>query len=124
MTTFYCDRCHKNKDNTDKLTTGYGTTPDGKKHCYACCALDDIERMLKEKKTTLYLTHTGELSSGYGDCTVANWPSSLRIQGRYSVGRHNMAGKVYNVWFSYGLKNWYGRQFGDNTQILHCKQVK
>lgn len=124
MTTFYCDRCHKHKTNKDKLTTGYGLTSDGKIHCYACCALDDIEQMLRDKNTTLYLANTQELSHGFGDCLITNWPGSLRINGRYSIGRHNITGKVYNVWFNYGHKSWYGRQFGDNTQILHCRQIK
>lgn len=118
--TFTCDRCNQVKTHTDSISTGYGTTTDGKKHCFACCGETDKEYMDTHKRITLYLTEKD------GQHYVTNWPSTLSYKtGHVQVGRHNIAGKRYDVWFrDYQGKCWHGTQYGDNTQLCHCKQVK
>ena len=72
--------------------------------------------MRNHGKIALYLTDEG----------VTNWPASLVFPVRYRrIGRHNWAGKRYDVWFTGpDGKPWHGTQYGDNTQIIHCKRVK
>jgi hypothetical protein len=77
--------------------------------------------MAKDGRTTLY---------DDGSHAV-NWTNILRfpITAR-KTGRHNIAGKRYDVWFDgpdeYGTctQLWWGVRYGDNTQILHCRRLK
>jgi 3D (Asp-Asp-Asp) domain-containing protein len=125
MNQFICGVCGKDKTCTSEGATGYGIRPDGKKVCYECCADEDREWMRTHDRTTLYLTVS---TSPYGVPmgTVSNWPGSLKFKvGYVQTGQHNIAGKRYDVWFS-GPDDtrWWGVQYGDNTQILHCRKVK
>lgn len=72
--------------------------------------------MDKHGKTTLYLSN-GE---------VTNWPGTLRFPLWSSKrGRHNIAGTRKDVWFKDGSGNmWHGVQYGEFTQICHCKRLK
>jgi hypothetical protein len=96
--------------------------------------------MLETGRATLYLTlnevnpmrpnrHLDGVSSIYHDGTahVGNWPGSLqfKLYPRVKVGYHNVAGRRYDVWFP-GPDGfvWHGTQFGDMTQICHCKRTK
>ena len=107
--------------------------------CFACCAVRDAYMMTKtghSKDLPLYLSDSGDTrivtSAGrhpaygrYTDGLISNWPGTLRFKCRVKVGRHNIAGVRYDVWFT-GPDNhvWHGVQFGDNTQICHCKRTK
>ena len=109
---------HKPSPCSD-MTTGYGET-DGKHYCYDCCAERDKDHMRKHGKITLYLS-TGDEGRHY----VTNWPNSLRIQcSTPKVGYHNMARKRYDVWFKFDGSMWRGVQYGDNTQLCHCRKTK
>jgi hypothetical protein len=100
------------------FTTGYGTTRDGKKRCYACCAAADRAAMEKTGRAVLYL------SKGVDGYTVGNWPGSLKLRASVRTGRHNIAGKRYDAWFSFGGARWHGVTYGDNTQLCHCRRLK
>lgn len=79
--------------------------------------------MRKLDRITLYLTR--DTTKPYPDYTVSNWPGSLRIPVRHvSIGRHNMAGKRYTAYFTHEGREWVGVQYGDNTQVLHCRKLK
>lgn len=106
---------HAESPHSD-FTTGYGTDPEtGKRHCYACCAERDKQRMRDDGRITLYLT----------DRTVTNWPGSLKIPVHHlRKGAHNMARTRYDVWFSFEGALWHGVQYGENTQICHCRKTK
>lgn len=99
-----------------ELSLGYGTDVNGRRHCYACCAELDKAQMVRDGRTVLYLTDKG----------VTNWPSSLVFPVRYRrKGRHNMARTRYDVWFTGpDGKNWHGVQYGENTQLCHCRRAK
>jgi len=95
--------------------TGYGKDSEGKRYCYACCAQRDREQMARDGRITLYLTGS----------TLSNWPGTLNFTvQKVRVGRHNMAGKRYDVWFKVDGEQWHGVQYGDNTQLCHCKRSK
>lgn len=115
---FDCDICKQHKTYTG-IGTGYGRR-DSLVVCYACCAALDRQEMIDKGRTTLYLT-----TKPNGDAEISNWPGTLKFTGRYSVGRHNIARKQYNVRF-YGPDGavWSGIQYGDNTQICHCRRTK
>lgn len=117
--TFTCDRCKQEKTHTQPLTTGYGLTDGGEKHCFACCALDDQEYMDVHKKITLYLTKRDH------EWYVTNWPGSLEYRvSSIHTGKHNLCGKRYDVHFKdYKGKWWHGTQYGDNTQLCHCQRI-
>lgn len=104
-------------------TTGYGVDKDGKKHCYACCAKRDRQDMIATGKACLYLVHT---SANQPQARITNWPGSLEFRPYHvKTGRHNMAGKRYDAWFTGpDGKPWHGVTYGDMTQICHCRRVK
>ena len=142
--TFVCHTCHEIKPILKEAVTGYGLDKDDNKVCYACCGKQDTEHMAKGLPICLYLS--GSIAPGQEDRTVgqtqlwnpgmqrtewvrkwilSNWPGSLEIPIHIvKVGRHNIARVVYTVWFSYAGHKWIGRQYGNNTQVCHCKVVK
>lgn len=103
-----------------QLTVGYGIDADGKRHCYACCAVRDRAQMEEAGKATLYLVEErGKRPE------ITNWPGSLRFPaGPVRKGRHNIAGTRYDTWFDGPGGTWHAVQYGENTQIAHCKRVK
>ena len=127
--TFACVDCHAIKEaKTNHCGTGYADCPDGKV-CYDCCAARDEKFMTEHGKITMYLTlQQCELRGTYRpmrNSTIPNWPGTLRFVGIVRTGRHNMAGKRYDVWFSDNDgKKWHGVTYGDNTQLCHCKRLK
>lgn len=116
-TTFDCSVCGQAKPvPTDSCTTGYGYDAENRKVCFACCAIRDKAQMDADGKTVLYL----------GENEVTNWPGTLRYRvWRMVIGRHNMAGKRFDVWFHDHLgKSWHGVQYGEMTQLCHCRRLK
>ena len=122
---------HPESPHSD-FTRGYGKDANGDRHCYECCADRDREQMREDGKTCLYLTledDTGRTVSQwghrYGRHKLTNWPGSLTIPvGCVKTGRHNIAGRRYDFWFTFENRQWHGVQYGDNTQIAHCKRLK
>ena len=130
VTTFHCDRCGLDKTHDANHTTGYGVMPDGQKHCFACCGETDAELMasmvdamrqgLKVQPLCLYLSRQPD-----GSHSVTNWPGTLTIRPTHvSKGCHNIARWRYDVWFNANGAEWHGVQYGDNTQIVHCKPLR
>jgi len=118
-------------------TTGYGTDAKGKTRCYDCCADVEREWMREHGNTTLYLAPakrkaedeakmvTGQSRDTSGEWKVTDWPGKLSIPvDRISKGRHNIAGVRYDVWFRFEGRRWHGVQYGDWTQICHCRRLK
>ena len=101
------------------ITRGYGTDPiTGKTYCYACCAERDKQYMRDHGEIVLYLC--GEP----GAYRLTNWPGTLIARPwRVRIGRHNMVGKRYDVWFTFENRRWHGVQYGDNTQLCHCRMI-
>jgi len=99
-------------------TTGYGTDDNGNKACFDCCGIVDKMRMVKQGRAVLYLDYAGG--------TVSNWPGTYKVNVWSSkTGRHNIAGKRYDVWFKGPDGHyWHGVTYGDYTQICHCKRTK
>lgn len=115
--------CGHPESQHSSITRGYGKDAQGNRHCYACCADRDREQMRNEGKTCLYLTQdkTGQ-NQIY---MLSNWPGSLKIPVRHiRKGRHNMARVRYDVRFVFEGSEWSGTQYGDNTQICHCRRLK
>lgn len=109
---------HEPSPHSD-FTTGYGEDSQGKRYCYDCCAERDKTQMRNDGRATLYL------SQDNGNFTITNWPGSLKLSP-YHVrkGRHNIAGTRYDAWFSFDGQPWHGTQYGENTQLIHCKRIK
>lgn len=85
--------------------------------CFPCCGKRDEKWMRENDRMTLYYT---------GDGRIINWPGSLEFKERdMKVSRHNIARVRYSVWFNGPDGSpWYGVQYGDNTQLLHCRKLK
>ncbi len=116
MKKYKCSKCKK-EIVSNGFSTGYGINQKGQKVCYACCAAEDAEYMKNNNSIDLYLDTEKKI--------VSNWPGSLKINiNHIRTGRHNIAGKRYDTWFKFAGKNWHGVQYGDNTQIIHCKVIK
>ena len=121
-----CSKCKKEipKQKAGSCTTGYAKDKDDNIVCYACCAIEDKQYMKDHKKITLYLTMPPE-GLYNGKSKVTNWPGSFKVICHgFSKGHHNIAGVRYDVWFRFNGYIWWGVQYGDNTQICHCKQTK
>lgn len=114
-----CNDCGK---GLSIVKPNYGHADDNgitKRICYDCCAIRDKQQMRDKGKITLYLTQE---NSHY---VIGNWPGTFKVSPfRVKVGRHNMAGKRYDAYFSFEGKPWKGVTYGDNTQICHCRQLK
>jgi len=135
MTAIYCDVCHK-IIVAPKASggTGYGQDENGKRSCYECCADQDRKWMQEKGQTTLYLTyktapripHEGHEGPDVRRGVITNWPGTLAFPVYYlKEGRHNIAGRRYDAWFSGPDGHiWHGVQYGDNTELIHCKRTK
>lgn len=116
--------------------TGFAEDAQGNIICYACCAIRDKADMLESGKAVLYLTQKFEQfrmpsrtsRRGYaavGEFEIINWPGTLKFRtDAMHVGAHNLAGRRYDVWFDVDGESWHGVQYGDDTQILHCRRLK
>lgn len=131
---FTCDQCGEHGKHKSGFSTGYGTNDDGQKVCFACCGVNDRRDLLALPiggKTWLYLSsEINENLAGlnnseyYREFYVTNWPGTLKIKVRRpSEGRHNFAGKRYDLWFDLEGRRFHGVQYGDSTQVLHIKRI-
>ena len=146
ISTFVCLDCQKTftHDNGGCGSTGYAMRDRNDPEstvCFDCCAREDIAYMRKEGRISLYLIVPDQrpFASGYtgsspatsrtpssGKWTLNNWPGTLSFQVKArSFGSHNWAGRRYDVWFC-GPDGyvWHGVQYGDNTQLCHCRRTK
>ena len=127
-----CSRCNYSgpfRVCGDGKTDGrlYGRTPAGEVHCDVCCGEEDKARMIETGRATLYLSRHEPEPLGLSGWRLSNWPGTFSIKLLMSpkVGLHNMAGRRYDVWFTGpDGKDWHGVQYGDNTQICHCRRIK
>lgn len=121
--TFTCTDCGETKshDNGGCVGVGYGKDKNGEKICYSCCGKRDIADMTATGRATMYLSKLGN-----GAWSVSNWPGTLRFPVYHEPrkGWHNIARTRYDVWFRANGENWHGVQYGDNTQICHCRRLK
>jgi hypothetical protein len=117
---FECSQCKQVKPVHKQGSTGYAYQGNAKGPraliCYECCGLRDKETMIADGKTMLYWI---------GDYVV-NWCETLKFKVNHTrTGKHNIARRRYDIWFTGpDGKPWHGIQYGDNTQICHCKRVK
>ena len=117
------------------IATGYGYDEAGRVICYECCGKRDLALMIETGHAVLYLSRDPASYQGkqyqrsgwvYGHHTLSNWPGTLNIDcTQLTIGHHNWAGRRFDVWFT-GPDGapWHGVQYGDNTQICHCRRVK
>jgi len=131
-TEFTCSRCGEHKTHTSPISTGYGVNDKGEKICFACCGDLDREQMQETGKAVLYLSHE-QKGKAFMQCTwiypqkgyVSNWPGTLSIPVRaIKIGSHNVAGRRFDFWFTFEGEEWHGVQYGNNTQIAHCRRLK
>ena len=120
--TFTCCDCGETKPVNPSGGTGYAVFENGRgdKVCYACCAIRDKARMTAESRVALYLvTRENRL-------VVSNWPGTLEFPVMESrAGAHNIAGSRIDAWFvDHDGSRWHGVQYGDNTQLIHCRKLK
>lgn len=135
---FRCSECSEVKPVETSGGTGYAwpagpDNPEAKPICYACCGKRDVADMIATGRATLYLTQPERFGPGLrlesygrtGHAVVTNWPGTLKLTAFVRQGRHNIAGKRYDAWFTGpdGAK-WHGVTYGDNTQICHCHRTK
>jgi hypothetical protein len=115
---FTCIKCGKTKPVHHDGGTGYAVQDDGGRVCYSCCAEIDQEYMRSHSRIDLYLC-----KGITGLWEVTNWPGTLRFPVAPRKGKHNIAGSRYDVWFFFACHMWHGVQYGEWTQICHCKRV-
>jgi len=111
---------HEPSPHSD-FTTGFGYDSDRRTYCYACCAEREQASMVDSGRAVLYLSKQDERWA------VTDWPGTLRFptHGTPRRGRHNMARVRYDFTFTGpDGRTWAGTQYGDNTQIAHCRRLK
>lgn len=103
----------------DSISSGYALTEaGGLPVCYRCCALDDLDNMLRWGSITLYLVKEG----------ITNWPGSLRfpLWGSYRQSRRGggMGAQRTDAWFV-GPDGyiWHAINRGDND-IASCRRTR
>ena len=94
---FTCHNCGQTKrNNPHSCSTGYGTDAKGNKLCFNCIAAidsDELANMQPGEKTIHY----------YSNGKITNWPGSLVIITLYKkTGKHNIAVKRTDIWFTPG----------------------
>lgn len=62
-----------------RISTGYGTAPDGKTACYECCAAWMRARMIETGRADLYLSSPKDGER----VEVTDWPGHLRFRADY-----------------------------------------
>lgn len=147
MKKFKCSVCGETKTSReDRPGTGYGLVFEdgvtdydkGKKVCYACCGKQDHQKMKDAKpgdRIVLYLSkesiedhehsYLKDRSKDFR-YVVSNWPGTLSFRiTTYKEGKHNIARSRVDVWFGNSeIGQWWGVQYGDWTQICHCRKLK
>ena len=113
-----CSRCGEVIPTHAEGGIGYAIDEEGNLVCFACCAVQDHEYMIKHGVIDLFLTKQTE---GW---VIQNWPGTLVIPAlRVNEGRHNWAGVQRHVWFRYEGEDWHGFQVGNSSEICLCKRV-
>ena len=141
---FHCDMCGRNlPTGGNGCGTGYGKDADDNVICYRCCGILDLDEMAAAKpgeRVTFYLTfhragdpphmrlhpYPGRPSWIVGQGYISNWPGSFRFEVKnIKVSWHNIARVRYDTWFQdHTGAWWWGVQYGDQTQIIHCMKLK
>lgn len=129
METFTCIDCSQDKEvPSEGGGTGYATTDNKEKVCYACCGERDKKYMEENKNIDLYLSGMSNVvktNLPQDKVEVINWPGTLRFRVQnVRKGSHNIARQRTDVWFTDHKGNkWWGRNTGDND-IVRCRKVK
>lgn len=116
--------CGHKPSKHSPMTTGYGTTSDGKRHCYACCAERDRASMIETGRATLYLI---EPKPGQINARVTDWTGHLEFVA-WGLKRATRGGgfgsQRTDAWFA-GPDGyvWHAVNRGDN-QIARCRRTK
>lgn len=106
----------------DSSGTGCGIC-EGKKVCYACCAIRDRKALMGLKGREQYHLYLSKNKDG--KFYVSNWPGTLKIAVDYAwEGRHNLAGTRTDVGFTLDGKKFYGTQYGTMNEICHVRAKK
>ena len=95
------------------------TVHDDKTYCPTCDKLWLDTYMQRAHRVTLYLVQRDK------QLYLNNWTGELEIKiDHWKYGKHNMVGKVTHVWFKHAGIVWHGVNYGDDTQLCHCKKTK
>ena len=125
---FYCSQCRTwIPAPSGTCGTGYAVnSKTNRKTCYQCMAEVDRQYMRKHGKIVLYLVEPSkDPSVSMKKWKVTNWPGTL-VFPRVSVssGRHNIARTRQDVWFMFEGLEWHGVQYGEFSQLVHCRKTK
>ena len=129
-----CSRCGK-ECIPDGVGTGYGVNSKGEKICYECCGVLDynaLENMKVGERTAYYLTCKKSIFNwehypkpvSSEDWSVENWCGTMKINVYCKEGFHNIARIRRDVYFSYKGHNFWGTQYGNDSQICYIKRIK
>ena len=111
-----CSICNKAITKPNHGGTGYGVDADDNKVCYACCGNQDAAYMDENDRITLYLSK-GE---------ITNWPGTYRRRAVVVEKKrgHNWGLTRRDAYFRNGADYWWGVQYGENTELCHCRKLK
>lgn len=100
--------------------TGYALSEAGDITCYKCCAESEKQYMIENGRIDLYAV----VGDNYA-VEVTNWPGTLRFPVKYlKIGKHNIAKVRRDVWFDFDGYVWHGVQYGNSSEVCHCRKTK
>lgn len=99
----------------EECTTGYATTPDGKRICYSCADERTREQMRTSAEIVLYLSGNAVTTWTGGNMgrVTSRVPRALRVPGSY--GKHT---RIYLNVIDLDGKRWHGTSPGDG---MYCR---
>jgi hypothetical protein len=57
--------------------------------------------------------------------SIVNYNNSVVFNNIWvKKGKHNFAGTRYDAWFVFEGYWWHGVNYGENSQLIHCKKTK
>lgn len=120
ITETLCDCGHIAK--FDGFMTGYGTTIDGRKLCFACCGKQDEKALSEGTPVVMYICEDASVNANK-PIRVKNWPGTLSIVPSWSRTRkvwNPFAGKIErtDVWFKVGSFRYWGFVQGSNQSFM------
>lgn len=119
----------------DGIKAGYAIAPDGRHICYTCAGAWELNDALEHGSAVFYLTNNHSYSylrdsMGHyvkpGDAKITNWSGTVAFKILYmKVNYHNWAAYRVDVWFKDIMGDyWWGRQYGNFSELCYCRRIK
>ncbi len=120
---FHCDYCKEDKEYISTTPTGF-IKYHNKTICFGCYTRIDIDNMRITGKGILRLHREDTLPSEPLRYTMRNL-GTLRLPVNRIITKNYVKHSTRrDIWFDLYDQIWHGVQYGDFTQLCHCRRLK